>query len=255
MKIASALSFFVWVLTLSTPFYVWGVAAPVRGLPFGLPATAIMVVVPAIVATAHTWRKEGTHAALGLWRRLFDIERVSGFIWIVAALLTMPLASIAGYAVMTMLGRTLPGLTSLPLCDAPLMPALYLAGAALEELGWTGYATEPLQRRYGIPCAGAIIGSVWALWHLIPWWLGQGHALVWVASQTLATILMRIIMGYVYDRGGRSVSLAVIFHAMINVSYSLFPREGSHYDPLVLAPILALVAFALFLSRSRVERG
>ncbi len=35
---------------------------------------------------------------------------------------------------------------------------------------------------------------------------------------------------------------AVLFHDMINVSDSLFPNEGSHYNPAVTGPILGIVA-------------
>ncbi len=38
---------------------------------------------------------------------------------------------------------------------------------------------------------------------------------------------------------------ATLFHAMINVSYSAFPDNGSSYDPVFLAPVLALAAVAV----------
>ena len=52
---------------------------------------------------------------------------------------------------------------------------------------------------------------------------------------------MRVIMGWIYAYGGRSLFLAIVFHAMIDTSFSLFPNEGSHYDPLVIAAVLAIV--------------
>ncbi len=107
-------------------------------------------------------------------------------------------------------------------------------------MGWTGCATEPLQAKYGILGAGLIIGAVWALWHLVPW-LSQGHALSWVMGQTLTDLIARTIMGWICAFGGRSLFLAIAFHATINTSYSLFPNGGTYYDPFVIAAVLAVM--------------
>jgi uncharacterized protein len=248
--------FFVWVMALSTPFYMWGAIRPVRGLPFGLPATAVMVVLPAAVATILTRRNRGGDAAWALWRRVGDVERIQSTRWLAISLLCMPAVSLLGYAIMWVLRMPLPTVISVPLVRLPMIFAVFFVGAVLEEIGWTGYATEPLQQQSGILGAGITIGAVWALWHLVPWWLGQAHPLTWVCGQTLATIAMRIVMGWIYAFGGRSLLLAVLFHTMINTSYSLFPNGGSHYNPWAVAGPLIIIAglIALHEGRRRVCR-
>ncbi len=240
--------FFGWVLLLSAPFYVWGVFWPVRGLPYGLPATAIMVVVPAIVGTLLTRREQGAAAAWELWRRIGDLSRIPRVWWLSIALLLMPATSLFAYLIMRRFDLPLPPAASISLIQAAPAFAVYFAGAIFEEIGWTGYATVPLQKRWGILGAGLIIGTAWALWHVVPWWAGQGHPLSWVAGQFIACIFMRIVMGWIYAYGGQSLFLAIIFHAMINTSYSMFPNGGSHYSPSVLAAVLAImtamIAFA-----------
>ncbi len=238
---AHPFQFFGWVLLLSIPFYVWGVFWPVHGLPFGFPAMVVMIVVPACMATILTHRERGAAAAWALWHRAGDVTRITNAWWFLVALLCMPAASLLAYVITRTLDLPLPAAVSLSLIQAPLLFATYFLGAIFEEVGWTAYATEPLQLRYGIFGAGLIIGAVWALWHAVPWWLGQGHPLSWVVGQALATIGMRVIMGWIYAYGGRSLFLAIVFHAMINTSYSLFPNAGSHYDPLVIAAVLAIV--------------
>lgn len=233
--------FFGWVLLLSAPFYVWGVFWPVRGLPYGLPATAIMIVVPASVATFMTHREQGAAAAWQLWRRIGDLSRIRGVWWLSMALLIMPAASLFAYPIMREFDLPLPSAVSISLIQAAPAFAVYFAGAIFEEIGWTGYATAPLQRRYGILGAGLIIGTVWALWHVVPWWFGQGHPLSWVAGQFISTVFMRIVMGWIYAYGGQSLFLAIVFHATINTSYSMFPNGGSHYDPSILAAVLAII--------------
>jgi hypothetical protein len=66
----------MWVLALSIPFYGQGALWPVRGLPFDLPATVVMIFVPAAVVTALVRREGGAPAPLALWR-LCLIERAS----------------------------------------------------------------------------------------------------------------------------------------------------------------------------------
>lgn len=234
-------AFFLATFALSTPFYVWGVVAPARGLPFGLPATAIMIVVPATVASALVLRHEGGAALAAMWRRLFDIGGIRNIAWLAAAIAIMPAASIAAYLLMTATGAPLPIGVQIPFSQAPMMLGVYLFGAAFEEIGWTAFATGPMQQSLGIWRAALLIGLFWAAWHVVPWWLGQGHSLRWVIGQSVATVLMRAIMGWLYARCGRSLSLAVIFHAMINVCYSLFPNQGSHYDPWMLSVSLGAI--------------
>jgi hypothetical protein len=242
---------FVWTLALSSPFYVWDMFWPIQGLPFGLPASVAMIVIPAMVATILVRREAGTKGARELWGRLADIRRIHGARWLAATLLCTPFASLLAYGAMRALGRPLPPAIHVPIWEAPFLIVVFFLGAIFEEVGWTGYATEPLQRRYGVFGAGLIIGTIWALGHVPAWSLGQGHTLLWIGGQSVATIATRIIMVQIYDAGGRSLFLVVLFHAVMNTSWVLFPNSGSHYDPITLAPILAAIAGGLAVMRLR----
>jgi CAAX protease family protein len=233
--------FLVSVLAFSIPFYVWGIFWPHRGLPFGLPATVTMVIVPAAVATVMSYQECGTPAARVLWQRIVDLRRVPNRTWLAVALFAMPLATVIAVALLRIGRVELPAAIRIAWTQIPALLVVYCIGAMFEEIGWTGYATQPLQRRYGVLRAGLLIGAVWALWHVVPWAIGQGHTPGWVIGQSLVTILMRLSMGWIYARGGQSVFLATVFHAMGNVSYSLFPNAGSHYNPTAVAGALALI--------------
>ena len=56
---------------------------------------------------------------------------------------------------------------------------------------------------------------------------------------------MRIIIVWLFENSGSSVLVAVLFHAMINVSWALFPEAGSYYDPAVRFAILTLLIGAI----------
>ena len=233
--------FFGWVLLLSIPFYVWGVLWPIA-LPLGLPVSAAMIIAPALMATVMTWREQGRRAAAELWRRVGDVGRATSASWTLVAFLFMPVAMLISYGLMRVLGLPLPATVTVAFDQVPVLFAAFFFGAIFEEIGWTGYATEPLQERYGVFAAGLMIGAVWALWHIVPWWIMPGHSIAWVAGQALATVVMRIVMGWLYAYGGRSLCLAIAFHAMIDMSFALFPNNGSHYDPPVVAAVLIIMA-------------
>ena len=45
---------------------------------------------------------------------------------------------------------------------------VFFIAAVGEELGWSGYAIDPLQDRFGALGGALLLGAVWALWHVIP---------------------------------------------------------------------------------------
>lgn len=105
---------------------------------------------------------------------------------------------------------------------------------------------EPLQKKYGSLGAAVTLAVFGSLWHFIP--LTQGnHTIVWVVWQCVVIFLSRFPAVWLYDIAGKSVLVVILFHAMDNVSFALFPNAGSHYDPAVKALTLASVigVFAL----------
>jgi membrane protease YdiL (CAAX protease family) len=134
------------------------------------------------------------------------------------------------------------------------MFALFFISALGEEIGWTGYATEPLQRRWGMTTAGLVLGGIWAIWHFIP--LVQAHrSLDWIAWWSLGTISLRMIMVWLYFHAGKSVFAAAVFHAMINLCWQLFPNNGSYYDPRVFGLITFCFAIAIFAVQRLPRKG
>lgn len=236
------------VLVLSLPIYVWGVLYPIAGLPLGLPGTVIMIVMPAFTATMMRYWEAGTPAIVDLWH-VFDIDRIKSLRWGATAILTMPVTTACSLAVMQFADIALPATLTFASGEIAIAFALYFFGAVLEEIGWTSYATEPLQQRFGVLNTGLIIGVVWAVWHIVPWAIIQSHSPPWLIGQIVLTVLMRIVMGHIHASGGKSLLLATLFHATINTSYSAFPNAGSHYDPVVLSIVLAAGMTAMAVMR------
>jgi membrane protease YdiL (CAAX protease family) len=237
--------YFALVQLLSIPFY-WGVNSPIQSFPFyGWPVVVAIILVPAVVATALTARERGHRAALQLWSRIGDVRRIRGADWALFALLFPTAVTFISFGVVRYFHLPLPDVIRFSPAAAPGLLAMFFISAIPEEIGWTGYATEPLQKRYGVLGAGLIIGVFWVLWHLAMWsapggWEGQDRMLA-VASQAVSVVLMRVAMGWMYARGGRSLFLAIVFHAAYNTGWKLFPNSGSHYNPAAFAIVLVTI--------------
>ena len=237
-------TFFVLVFAFSLPFYAVGALAPQlsRWIPLGLPINVLMVICPVGIALWLTHRDEGR---AGMWRllgRVFDY-RISNKIWLLLALGIMPVAMLLSYMVQQLVGQSLPQ-PAWSLAALLFGFAVYFVGAIGEELGWMGYAIDPLQARYGFLTASVGLGVLWWLWHVIPYHV-TGRSTQWILWQGLATVMFRVIMVWIYNRAGRSILTSILFHTMINIGIDAFPQQGSHYDPMVTSLILVGITLLL----------
>jgi uncharacterized protein len=238
-KNRSALTFFALTFALSIPFWIAGTLTKFQLLP-GIPISALQLVCVVGAASILVYRENGLIGVRALLERSFDFKRVTAKIWYLPTILLMPCVMVASFIVMRLMGVALPALqfsflTTLILCG------VFFVAALGEELGWSGYAIDPLQDRFGALGGALLLGVVWAVWHLIPL-LSAQRSLVWIAWWSLGTVAYRVIITWLYNNTGGSVFIAAVFHATVNVTYFLFPIEGSYYDPRVTGLIVAVVA-------------
>ena len=122
----------------------------------------------------------------------------------------------------------------------------FFIGAIGEEIGWSGYVTNPLQNKFGALKASIILGFMWAIWHIIPYFQANQTS-IWIFWQCITTVFLRIIMVWLFNNTGKSVFGMVLFHTMINLSPFLMPNNSMYYDPfifcLLLMGITAIVIF------------
>ena len=239
----SVSSFFALVFMLSIPFWILGATHPIELLP-GLPISALGAFTPALAALLLTYKNGRLFAALQFLGRSFDFKRIRNRNWLFLILLINPAIAVFAYGVMRAAGASLPTPRLWSFAIFPIF-AFFFLGALGEELGWTGYVTEPVVRRWGTIRASLLLGSVWVIWHFIP--LLQAHrSIEWIAWWSLATVSLRVIMTWLYIHSGQSVFGAALFHAMTNLAWQLFPVNGSYYDPQIFSLITLVVAIVLY---------
>lgn len=249
---SSALAFFVVVFALSVPMWVLATVYPASIAP-GLPLSALQALTPALGALILVYRTDHFSGAVRLLRRSFDFNRVRDKQWFLVILLLNPAIAVLAYVVIDATSEPLPWPAPLTFDLLPLA-ALFFVGALGEEIGWSGYATEPLLERWRILPASLILGAVWAIWHVVPL-VQADRSVEWIAWWSLSTISLRAIMTWLYVNAGNSVFAAAVFHAMINLTWQLFPIHGSLYDPRVFGVITLVLAVMVYAVQRALSPG
>ena len=231
--------FFALVLALSVPFWLIG-AVTERQLMPGLSVSALGAFSPALAACVLVYRVNGFAGVRKLLRRSFDFRRITAKRWYAASLLVMPGVSVAVYLLMRWLDMPLHA-PQFSVLAALLMFLAFFVGALGEELGWSGYAVDPLQDRWNALTASLVLGLVGIFWHLVPLLLSH-RSPTWIAWWCVYAVAARVLMVWLYNNTGRSVFAVALFHAMLNLSWMLFPVYGSHFDVRLGSLVMAFAA-------------
>lgn len=234
--------FFALVFVFSTPFWLLGGMTELQLMP-GLSVSALAGFAPVTAALVLVDREKKSAGMLALLKRSFDFKRITSQRWLVPVLLLMPTVSLTVYSLMRWMEIPLPA-AKFHLFPALLMFIAFFVGGLGEELGWTGYALDPMQNRWGALGASLLLGLVGILWHLTPLLL-MGRSPTWIAWWCVYALTIRIFTVWLYNNNGKSVFSAALFHATVNLAYMLFPVYGSHFDMrlagLVMAGVVMLV--------------
>jgi membrane protease YdiL (CAAX protease family) len=241
----SPVKFFSLVLLLSIPFWILGAVTRdlTEILPIKLPISALMTFCPLLAAAILVYKEQNIQGFKELLKLSFDFQKIKDKKWYIPVVLLMPTIAALSYLYLKITGTILPEPPT-PFLLVIIFFFVYFIGAIAEEVGWSGYVTDPLQNQYGAFKASIIIGFVWAIWHIIPY--SQMHqAPIWIFWQCIGTVFLRTIMVWIFNNTNKSVFAMILFHATINISPYLFPSNGSHYDPFIFAILLAITAIAI----------
>jgi uncharacterized protein len=213
---------------------------------YGLAAIVIaMVAGPSMSGVALSLFFEGRRGLQELWHRW--VRWRVGSHWYAFALFGIP-------------ALLLPLLLALswfldPVYAPRFQPALILAGigiGALEETGWTGFATPRLLQRSSVGVAGLGLGVVWTIWHALADYVGNFaslganwlivFAVFWVAPLPA----YRILMTWTYSRT-ESVLISALMHGGYTGSLLAFAPETAFRDGLLWQGLFAVMLWLLVL--------
>lgn len=201
---------------------------------------------------------EGRSGMRDLWARMFR-WRVP-LRWYLAALIPAA-AGLVGVALLAFadngwpsLARlsTMPGLPAVGLL-AVLVMVLVINGYG-EEVGWRGFAWGRLRERHSLPGAAALLGILWAGWHLPVFWLDTGmRDLDWfiIPGWLIGLMAGAVVLGWLYEHARSSLLIVVIFHTALNMASATLATEGL---PAAIASV-AVIVWSILILRGEQPRG
>jgi membrane protease YdiL (CAAX protease family) len=220
----SPTAFFGLTFLLSLPFYILNALAymnVVGGSEMGAIYVALFTVTPIASASLLTYRKRGGRGLKELLARIFDFWRITEKRWYIAILLLSPLMFVLSVVGIVFSGEEIPP-AMIPLMALPVVLPFFFILAAGEEVGWMGYAFEPMQARSGALRASLLLGLIWAFWHL-PFFVFMMPDLIVLGAQLLTLVGTRVLVAWIFNNTGKSVFAAILFHAVDNTALMILP--------------------------------
>ena len=245
------------------------------GFDVGLPAPLFLVVStitgPTLAAVVVEWASGGRAGLLALWRRLRRVW--VNPLWYLLAVFGPPLLLVAGASTWLGLDPATTLVQRWTLLVVPFLPAtaLGLVVTAFEETGWMGVGFPRLQGAFGPLAACALLGPLWATWHLPSFFVaGSGGAAVTglnlpriglqILVLSLVAIAIRICAGWIFNRTGGVVVLIMIGHSALDQAPDVLkglgvPRlSGDALDYVFYGSIGAAALIVLVLTRGHLGR-
>ena len=240
--IDAILPFAALVTVLTIP--LWIVSAHFAAIAPGLPLAAAAVVCPGLAAWIVTRLTRGQGGVLAWWQHARAAFAGSFGSSLLAAALPIGVAAVS-------LLFTRKAEQQVHMSAAVLLAfiPLTLIGAWLEEAGWSAFAGERLLKVWPLLPAALLVGLLWALWHVIPL-LQVGRSVEWILWWALGTVCMRVVMLWLYVRGGHRINGPLLFHAADNVCWQASLSFGMIFDPRVHALLMGAVVAALWAFRA-----
>jgi membrane protease YdiL (CAAX protease family) len=235
----SPLAFFALVAALSVPFALLGSATRLQLMP-GIPISALGFVCPAMAAAILSVRERGRRGVLALLRRSLEFKIIVSRVWLLPVLLLMPCVALVTYLIVR--AADIPhSAPHFPLPASLILFAAFLVAALGEEIGWSGYAIDPMQARWPALQASVLLGLFWAAWHVVAM-VQTGQSAPWIAWGCLDMVATRVIMVWIYNNTRRTVLTVVFFHAIANLTFkSVFPG-GSYESERIISVLLTVIA-------------
>lgn len=144
-------------------------------LPLDIPITDIMAAfTPLIAASFLVYKEEGRMGVNKLFKRIFDYSRITQKVWYVPIVFLPFLIYLLIFLIIYLLKLPYSSNFQETFLSITVLFIFFFLGAIAEEVGYMGYAIDPMQNRFGALKASIIMGIPWVIWHY-PSIIQQGH--------------------------------------------------------------------------------
>ena len=106
----------------------------------------------------------------------------------------------------------------------PYLLLMVFLGGGQEEIGWRGYISPYLERKYGLIVGGLFLGIVWGVWHLPLWFIPETTQIYMnFFGFMLLTIGYSYFFSWIIEASGNRLISGLIAHGAANAFIPLFP--------------------------------
>jgi membrane protease YdiL (CAAX protease family) len=254
--IAYAFSWLFWVPEALIAQNLWNAPPTIRDFLAGSLNPGAYGPLFAAVVTAALFG--GRAGVISLLKRGLQIRLGEWWWW---ALLTFPVLIGGSLGLAILLGSPVPAFeafaqpVALPII---LIWIFFLGGPIQEEFGWRGYAFEHLRHTTTSLNAAIVAALMWGFWHLPLFFIPRQDIYYnrpfW--GLILTTLLVGIILAWMYANTGGSVFAVIVGHTMFNWSNVVFPTLNNDTAALLLFVLYALlVAFIIWRYGAQTLKG
>jgi hypothetical protein len=238
----SVTRYFLLLFGLCIPFWVIGAIVDIELFP-GLKLFQMGLAMPMVAAMILTFYDRGWAGTAALLRRTYDAHRIKPLIWLLPIFLVIPSVGAINYWIMRQVGFDIAPPTFSWAVFLGYCTIFFMTYA--EELGLTGYALDPLQKRHSALVTSLVLGLVWAAYHIPGFVISGYYTAGWIFWQTVCIVLLRVLFVWIYNNAGQSLFSMALCHWTYGLFWSLWPQENlqlavSFYRPEIAAGVVAL---------------
>ena len=145
--------------------------------------------------------------------------------------LLMPLILFLATMLSLLFGRSLEQFALAGDFHLSLLLPLFLA-PVFEELAWRGYGVDSLRAYFNLFKTSLLFAVLWALWH-VPLFFIKGFyqyelwhtSSIYTINFFVSMLPATFLANWIYYKNDRSMSAAILFHCILNLSAVLFQTE------------------------------
>ena len=235
--------YFLLLFGLCVPVWVIGSLFDVQLLP-GLQLFQAGLAMPMVAALILTYHEREWPGVAALLRRTRDVGKIRPRAWFLPILLVYPSFGFINYLILRQTGTEIPPPTFSLLGFLGYCSVFFMALA--EELGLSGYALDPMQKRYSALTTGILLGLVWAGYHIPGFIISGYYSAEWIAWHAIYTVATRVLFVWIYNNAGKSLFSMALCHWTFGLFWSLWPQDNLQKAVPFYRPEITAVAAILY---------
>jgi membrane protease YdiL (CAAX protease family) len=182
--------------------------------------------------------------------------------WHLVALCLFPALLLLGAIVTRIHGGAFPqprlagtGLSYALLAVVEFGYAFFAGGGVSEELGWRGFLLPRLQDRFSPLIASLLVWIPWALWHAPLDYAGYAGPTfaAYLRARVFILVPLSIIITWVYNRCGKTILSAALFHSAFNVAPDFIPSTVWAVWMVAIVALVVIVTDRMWQKTNKVE--